>query len=343
MRKNELFNLYANEYKSFSLNESLSAYNVTQSKIPNKLLNTSLAFFNRPNISSYISERVVFLPNQNFIKLDASKKLVFYVHDISFIRFPELFSRKRRMWHSFVNIKSLLKRANSIITGSTFTAEELKQVFPSETDNKIITFPLGVDSSYFITPECNPDTLSTGHNVPDCFILHIGTIEPRKNIETVIHTFNAIAKKDNNLHLVLVGKIGWKSKKVFHMIKNSPYKSRILYTGYVSEDDKKLLFSKALAFVFPSWYEGFGLPPLEAMAAGCPVVASSVSAIPEVVGDAGILVQPYQTEDFIHSVKTLLKDSQLRKEFSEKGKMRASRFSWQETAKKTLDVLTGQL
>ena len=123
------------------------------------------------------------------------------------------------------------------------------------------------------------------------------------------------------------------------MIVHSQFRERIHYLGYVTLSDKLLLLRKASVFMFPSWYEGFGLPPLEAMASGCPVVSSSASSLSEVVSDSGILIEPHQTEDFIHSVDTILRDTSLRNKLIEKGRKRAKEFSWDVTAQKTLDIL----
>jgi len=169
--------------------------------------------------------------------------------------------------------------------------------------------------------------------LPEKFILFLGTIEPRKNINGIIRAFSILKSKSgfNELKLVIAGSQGWLQEKITG--------EDIIFTGKIDEEEKALFYSAASVFVYPSFFEGFGLPPLEAMVCGTPVVVSRNSSLPEVVGDAGILIDPYNPSDIANAIKEILTDAQLAKKLTKNGFIRSSQFSWQKTAEKTLEVL----
>ena len=171
------------------------------------------------------------------------------------------------------------------------------------------------------------------------YLLFLSTIEPRKNITAIISAFNYLKQKYEIEHqLILIGKKGWNYEPIFAAIENSPWKNEIHHLDYLSDELVALFYSRADVFVYPSHYEGFGLPVLEAMTLGTPVVTSNTSSIPEVAGDAAILIDP---NDYIQLAEAILKvvsDRQLRQELIKKGKERAKLFSWERTAKKTLNA-----
>jgi glycosyltransferase involved in cell wall biosynthesis len=174
-------------------------------------------------------------------------------------------------------------------------------------------------------------------NVP--YILSLSTLEPRKNIEHTIQCFSALVQQENieDLHLVLVGAKGWNYDAIFSEIANNPaLESRIIVTGYVADEDLAALYSGAMAFVYPSFYEGFGLPPLEAMQCGVPVITSNTSSLPEVVGDAGIMLDPTDKDGLCQNLLKLYGDSALRKSMSEKSITQAQKFSWERCTQETI-------
>ncbi|AFY95603.1 glycosyltransferase family 4 protein [Chamaesiphon minutus] len=179
------------------------------------------------------------------------------------------------------------------------------------------------------------------YGIPDApYILSLSTFEPRKNIDSVIKCFfNLIEQeKKSNLNLVLVGTKGWKYDKIFTEISSNPQlKNRVIITGYVDNMDLATLYSNATAFVYLSFYEGFGLPPLEAMQCGTPVITSNSSSLPEVVGDAGILLDPTDTDGLCHALLNIENHSSIRDSMSQKSLEQAKKFSWDKTVRETIN------
>lgn len=181
------------------------------------------------------------------------------------------------------------------------------------------------------------------YNIPHDarYILSVATLEPRKNLSVLIKSFREIliSQKMKDLYLVLSGTIGWKYAPMFEEIANSKEISKkIIFTGYVEDDDLGPLYSGAVVFVYPSLYEGFGLPPLEAMQCGVPVITSNTSSLPEVVGDAGIMVDPYDVESISKSILAVYHNDELRKEMARKSLERALHFSWDKTVEQTVQA-----
>jgi len=170
-------------------------------------------------------------------------------------------------------------------------------------------------------------------------ILFIGTLEPRKNIVRLLEAFEQLRRDEITATLVLVGGWGWQSKEIRAAIEENPFKKDIKVLGYVKNIDKKFLYRQAKVFAFPTLYEGFGLPPLEAMACGTPVVTSNNSSLPEVVEDAAVLIDPYNSNDLHKALKKVIANKDFRYKLVEKGKKQANKFSWEATAQKTLAEL----
>ena len=178
--------------------------------------------------------------------------------------------------------------------------------------------------------------------LPKQFILFAGKVEPRKNIIGVIRAFATLKKQPEfkNLFLVMAGADGWLSDETHQEAENSRLAGFVRFIGQISDEERKYYYNLASVFVYPSFFEGFGFPPLEAMACGCPVIVSNNSSLPEVAGDAGILVDPYSVTQLAGSVQMILTDKELRGELIKKGLKRAKQFSWETTARKTLETLT---
>lgn len=170
----------------------------------------------------------------------------------------------------------------------------------------------------------------------DKYILFVGTLEPRKNIPNLIKAFSKL--KSCDYKLVIVGKKGWKYEEIFKLVESLSLSDRIEFLGYISDKELPALYSAATLFVYPSLYEGFGLPPLEAMACGSPVIVSNKSSLPEVVGDAGILIEPEDIDGIADAMKRIIQQPLLRKELSEKGLQQAKKFSWTRCAQETIGI-----
>jgi alpha-1,3-rhamnosyl/mannosyltransferase len=171
------------------------------------------------------------------------------------------------------------------------------------------------------------------------YILYLGTLEPRKNISALLEAYSFLPKKTQaSFPLILAGGKGWLMDNLEDEIRRLDIASRTVLTGYVPRKDLPALYSGAAVFVYPSLYEGFGLPPLEAMACGTPVITSNVSSFPEVVGDAGIMVDPYDVKRLRDEIERVLEDSSLRASLGSRGLARAKQFTWENCARQTLDV-----
>ena len=229
-----------------------------------------------------------------------------------------------------------VKRAQKILAISENTKRDLCRLFPLESSRVEVTLLAARD--IFSKQAGLNDKLSVAvrYKLPKRFLLFVGTIEPRKNIQRILEAFKAL--DDPSLKLVLAGAKGWFYKEVFDFIEREDLGGRVLWLGYVKDADLPALYALSGALVWPSLYEGFGLPILEAMSAGTPVVTSRVSSMPEVAGAAAVLVDPRNTEDIMRGIKKALRSRGL---FVKKGKKQAARFDWDKTAQKTWQAIKG--
>lgn len=311
---------------------------VIATKIPNRLLNLSLKFLHQPKFERLLGDvDCIFLPNANQFALRATTKLALTVHDLSPVVTPDFYNLKRRLWHSFLNMKKVVGRADIIFAVSEFTKQDLMHYFNVPEHKIKVVYP-GVDHGAF-NPQLKMSKLREARNMyglPAEYILFLSTVEPRKNLIGLIEAFE---KLDAPSHLVIAGKMGWKYKKILDKIATSKKRRFIKYLGYVHEKDKPPIIKLAEVVAYPSFYEGFGFVPLEAMAVGVPVVTSQVTSVPEVVEDAALLVDPYNTEDMAYALKQAITNSTLRQQLIAKGLAQAQKFTWQKSAKQILEGL----
>ena len=303
---------------------------------PNKLFNLSLNFFDQPKLDQLIGGvDVFFTPNLHFVSWSNNCHKVLTVHDLSFLRFPYFFTFKSRLWHKLILWKRLLQEADVLIADSQSTKNDLMDLFKIK-EEKIKMIHLGVGKEFAVI---DPDSsvlkdVRNKYQLPPKFIFFIGTIEPRKNIEGIIKAYQKMA---TDCHLVIGGSGGWKNGEVYRLAQGN---SKIHFIGYVEEKDKPALYNLAEVLLYPSFYEGFGLPIAEAMASGCPVVAGNNSSQVEVLGDTGLIVNPYDTREIKMATELILNDNSLRLKLIERGLEKVKEFSWAKTAQKTLDVLS---
>lgn len=255
---------------------------------------------------------------------------VITIYDLSFFRHPE--------WHPIDRVKHFekfclkkLSQVEAIITISEFSRKEilhLSNVDPA----KIYVTPLGIDQSF----HPGRDRLE---RFPKEYILFLGNLEPRKNLSRLITAYQSLPQPLRGRYpLVIAGAKGWGTKEFKKVLHSFQRDERPIFTGYISQSVLPRLYRGASIFVYPSLYEGFGLPVLEAMASGVPVIASNSTSLPEVVGDAGVLVDPYDVNHLKEAMRELLEDEKKRQEMAEKGTARAKFFSWEKCARQTLSV-----
>lgn len=293
----------------------------------------------------------VFHATEHLLPRLKSCKTVLTVHDLIYALFPKYHLPLNKWFlNSFMPV--FVRRADAIITVSECSKRDLVNLYGVSPERIAVVYE-GVDERFHADP--GPDVVASvqqRYALPDRFMLYVGTIEPRKNLITLLDALkrlqvagyklqvgpDSFQPSTCNLQLVIAGRTGWLYQPFFDRLKALGLEDTVRLLGYVPDEDLPALYRAADVFVFPSLYEGFGLPPLEAMACGTPVICSNTSSLPEVVGDAGILVDPLDVEAWSAALARLLADAGLRAHLRRRGQDRAARFNWQETARRTLDT-----
>jgi glycosyltransferase involved in cell wall biosynthesis len=262
---------------------------------------------------------------------------VFTIHDLTNLLFPQTHTLKGRIIEK-IFLKTAIKKAKKIIAVSNATKNDVIKFFPKVQD-KIQTTYLGFDQAFRkTTPEECLSELKKRKLKPG-YILFVGTLEPRKNVTTILEAYSKLGPDIQDAHpLVAVGSKGWKFGPIFEKVDELKLADKIKFLGYLTPEELAPIYNGASVFVLPSLYEGFGLPPLEAMACGAPVIVSNLSSLPEVVGEAGILVSPLDSDDLAKKITKILSDNVYRQKLSEKSLLQSKKFSWQKTAEETLSI-----
>jgi glycosyltransferase involved in cell wall biosynthesis len=266
------------------------------------------------------------------------------VHDLIPIKYPHLFTAGIRRQFSRI-LSSVDIDKDWIVCNSENTRSDLLDYFKDKLDSQRVFVSYFAAANHFHPIQdastINDTKAQLGIPVDQPYLLSLGAIEPRKNLPFLIKCFSKIIQeqKDLDVNLVLVGPKGWRDKEIFKAALSLPaLQDRIYFTGFVPDSNLSALYSGALAFVYPSLYEGFGLPPLEAMQCGAPVITSNSSSLPEVVGNAGIMVNPADEDALCDALVKVSQSGRLREELSINGLNRAQQFSWAKTAHKTIDI-----
>lgn len=276
-------------------------------------------------------------PDYNLPPLRCGRGIV-TVHDLSFLLFPECHDKSLREYLE-KTVPWSVSRATLVLADSMNTMNDLVCLLDARPERVRVVYP-GVDERFrrvedAATLQAARDKF--GLHFP--FILYVGTIEPRKNLGRLIQAYARLkARRQLEHKLVIAGQKGWLYDDVFRRAVDLRVEEDVVFPGYVSDDDLPSLYSLADAFVFPSLYEGFGLPPLEAMACGTPVVTSTASSLPEVAGDAALLVSPTDVDELAQAIARVLDDSDLRRRLSAKGVERAGALTWRSAAKSLLEI-----
>lgn len=284
---------------------------------------------------------VLFVPGHVLPTVRPERSVV-TIHDVGFRRFPRLYKKADIEYHE-VTTAHIAKTEARIISPSEFTGRELIDLYHVDASRIAIT-PLGVEHERYrkLDHESVREVLIKLH-VPEPYFLSLGRIEAKKNILNLVKAFNVFKAKrgvGDPTHLVIAGTPGFQYRLIKKEIDASPFKSQIIELGYVSEDDLPYLINGASALIHVSWYEGFGLPPLESMACGTPVIASQVASLPEVIGSGNALfVPPANTDDIAHAMERIMDNPELRASLGQKGLERAKLYTWRRTAELTLPVL----
>lgn len=266
------------------------------------------------------------------------KKIVTTIYDITVFTHPKCHKKLNVVFVRHY-IKKAIKLADRIIAISNYTKEDLVQHMGVRPE-RIQVVHLATDAGYKPV-EDKPliDRVRQKYRLPEKYILFVGAIEPRKNIQTLIYAYARLHKRyREELGLVIAGAKGWQNKDIYQTVEKLEIDDRVVFPGYIAKEDMSALYSGATVFVYPSLYEGFGLPVLEAMSCGVPVITSNVSSLPEIAGDAARLVCPTDVDELIAVLEEVLDDEELRKQMRQKSIKRASLFSWDRCAKETLKI-----
>jgi len=264
-------------------------------------------------------------------------KVVTTVHDLIGMLFPHnLASVSRFYWSRW--LPYAVKSSDRIIANSQNTKNDIVRLLKVN-PGRIKVIYLGIDEHFRPSGDSEKERIKKKYNLPQRYILYVGTIEPRKNLGTLVLAFDKARRKAAHPHkLVIAGAKGWSYESLLSLVKRTNLDEDVIFIGYVDDEDRPALYSGADLFIFPSLYEGFGLPVLEAMACGVPVITSNVSSIPEVAGDAGILFEPNSVDELALAIERVLGDDGLKEELKQKGLARAKDFSLEKMAKETIEV-----
>lgn len=285
---------------------------------------------------------VLWMPVQNIPFLrNSGLKTVVTIHDLAFKIFPEHFTAKDLFkLNKLANLA--INRSDRIIAISNSTKNDIIRFYPSIEKEKISVVYNGFDAELFSRKSSEDDfeKLSKKYELSArSYLLYVGAIQPRKNLPVLIEAFGKVKEKNKRLKLLIAGSEAWKSESTLKKISNSRFKEDIIITGTLSFEDIAVLYKNALIFIFPSLYEGFGIPVLEAMASGIPVISADNSSLREVGGDAALYFKSEDSAELADVIESVIEDEIMRNLLVEKGIERVKNFSWEKCAKETLDKL----
>jgi len=316
--------------------------NIVHTTIPNKIMNISLKLFKWPKIDQIVAKHLpnfktdlIFQPDLRPLSVLPGTKKICVVHDLSFHHFPQYFSLKTRIWHKFLNVKKTLRDYNHIIAVSEYTKEDLISTYKLD-PGKITVIHEGVEEDFCSTiSPVKTEKIRSRYHLPENYFLFLATHEPRKNLSRMIKAFKSFKKNDKlGFKLVLVGR---SNEKIFAKARVKP-DDDILITGFIPEEEKPYLFRMAKAFLYPSIFEGFGLPLLEAMKCGTPIITSNTSSMPEICADAALYVNPLSVADLKFAMHKIIEPDQ-RLKLTSKMRERIKSFSWNKCANETLTLI----
>ncbi len=335
--KSDSFTLFYNGLHKVDLGSQLPLagqdnIRVLDLKIPNKIFDLSSGFFKFPAINRLAKTDLVFSPHFNALAPGRVPRVI-TIPDLSFIHHPQFFSLRQKFWHWLQNIKRQAREADKIITVSEFTKSDIVNLLGVVPEKVSVIYP-GISSEF------RPSHESQATSFDKPYLLYLGTIEPRKNVNLLIRAFNVLKRELRfaDWQLVIAGRLGWLYDQTLKEAKHSPFAADIIFRGGVASRERVSLYNQAKAFIYPSFFEGFGFPPLEAQASGCPVIVSDRTSLPEVLGDSALYVNPWKVEELATAIWELAADTGLRAKLVTAGLENAKKFDWQNSARQTLKI-----
>lgn len=281
---------------------------------------------------------VLFVPAHTIPLLNPKRSIV-TVHDIGFEHFPEVYPWADKLYHKFT-IRFIKRFASKIIAVSHYTKEDLVKTYGIDKE-KIVVIHNGYDRAKYEVLDRNEE-FSKKHKLDFPYLLFIGRLEQKKNIPRLIDAFAEFKKRNKTAHkLVLIGRPGFGYDEVEKKIKKYGLTNEVVMPGWVGDDELPKFLNQAELFVFPSLFEGFGIPVIEAMACGCPVICSNTTSLPEVAGEAALMFDPEKPEEIVSRMEQVLLNPEVQESLKIKGLRQAEQFSWEKCAAETLRVLLG--
>lgn len=305
---------------------------------PSKLFTAATMLASQPSTRWMFRGDVdlVFIPNMLFYPLRDRTPTVVTVHDLSFERYPECLDFKGLWRHRALQPRRFVRHARHVIAVSDHTKQDIQALYDVPTDQITRVYP-GVTHAHSMSIASTQEQEHIISDIPQTYLLTLSTIEPRKNMDTLLDAFERVHANRPDLFLIVAGAPAWKSRATLKRLQRM---SGVRYVGYVDDATKQQLLRGASLFMYPSFYEGFGFPPLEAQRYGVPVIAGSHSSLSEVLGNSALFIDVLDTHSVERAITHLLTDSALVQRYRERGNENVKRFEWARAARETLSVLT---
>ena len=346
-----------NEYVVFLTKDNFDEFETDNPRVKKVITNIRCYSLAEQVLFPFIIARerldLIHFPHFN-VPLFLNTKFVVTIHDLILTKFPTtrastlspcLYKLKNLAYRTVIS--SAVRRSKKIITVSSFTKKDLVDKFKVDASKIIVTYEgvanLAKGNDSLLGSKISSHRTIVDYNLGDRFLLYVGNAYPHKNLNSLVEVFERLHRDYSDLKLVLVGKEDYfyNRLKEFTFEKSlwrEGEESPVIFTGYVLDVELEILFKKALLYIFPSFYEGFGLPPLEAMAKKCPVISSDKASLPEILGDAAIYFDPYNKDDMYEKIKETMFNNELKEELIEKGLEQIKKYNWWECALVTLNV-----
>ncbi|OQA35368.1 MAG: Mannosylfructose-phosphate synthase [Parcubacteria group bacterium ADurb.Bin326] len=336
--KGDKFLLYANSVLTGGLEKLPDNFVEKDLKWPPKYLWTQIRLWwelwrNPPDVLLVPAHTIPFLP------LPKKTRIMVTVHDVGFKRSPQLY-KPIQVWYHDLTMRRIKGRADVIITISEFSKQEIIELYQVD-EKKIKVIYLGFDVNKFFvqSPSETNQKILEKYNVASPYLLYIGRLEKKKNIANMIAAFALAKESQPDLKLVLAGSAGHQFDDIKKIIDDNKLENEVVITGYVEQADLPVIYNQAEIFLFPTLYEGFGLPILESMASGVPVLTSNFAPHTEVGGEAAYYADPHSPQSLADGIIKILEDSDLKQSLKDKGLVRAKEFSWRRTAEEIYQIV----
>lgn len=310
--------------------------------VPNRILDICIRVLKWPKIDTIWPADVIWSPHFFLLPKPKNAKRIITFHDLSPEHFPNLYPLRKRVWHWQQNYRNQMNQADHLIAVSEFTKKDIISTFGIQ-EKKVTAIHSGINPffKYIEKTDAGLRLFQNANNLTRPYFLFVGTLEPRKNISRIIRAFSLFKEREGckNFELIIVGKKGWLFNSIFNEAKKSLFSSDIRFWGEVSYDELRYLYNGAFGFLWPSLFEGFGHPPLEAQACGVPVIASNRSSLPEVLQDSALLTSPQNIEEIVVAMEQLVLHNEIRETLIARGYENIKRFSWRATSDSLIKVI----